>query len=193
MITVVGPVLADFTASVASGTAPLSVTFTDTSTGPVLSRSWDFGDGGVSALANPTHVYTVPGDYTVSYTVNGPAGSNTRSIPQMISVLPGALLLQVPDPGTAGVLNTVTVTGVTNNAVVHLLGSRLLAPVQVLGGASRSVSGLADPIVVAKSRAVGTTATFRFVVAASLRNTVYHLQVVDTASGGVSNIVTHTY
>jgi Secretion system C-terminal sorting domain/PKD domain len=32
---------------------------------------WDFGDGNISSLINPTHTYTTNGDYTVSYTVIG--------------------------------------------------------------------------------------------------------------------------
>ena len=32
--------------------------FTDASTGAITSYSWDFGDGGTSTLANPTHEYT---------------------------------------------------------------------------------------------------------------------------------------
>jgi PKD repeat protein len=193
MIAVGGPVVANFTASVTSGTAPLSVDFTDTSTGVVVSGSWSFGDGIVSSLPNPNHVYTVPGNYTVSRTVTGPIGSDTRTVPQMISVMPRGLLLGVPLPGTAGVPNTVTVTGVTPGAVVHLLGSRRLASQPVPGGVSRTPTGLTTPVIVAKGKAAGTTATLRFDVDPSLLQHVYHLQAVDTASGTVSNIVTHTY
>lgn len=31
--------------------------------------SWNFGDGGISSLANPTHTYANPGNYTVTLTV----------------------------------------------------------------------------------------------------------------------------
>src|SRR5262249_13043700 len=175
-----------------SGLAPLSVTFTDASTGPVLSRSWNFGDGGVSTLANPTHVYTVPGSYTVSYTVTGPAGSNTRTSQLPITVLLGDLTLATPVPGLAGVRNTVTVTGVTNNAIVQLLGSTRLAA-QAIPGGTRPASSLVSPILIAKGKAVGTVATLEFVVDPSLRNTVYHLQAIDTGGARVSNVVTHTY
>jgi PKD repeat protein/glucose/arabinose dehydrogenase len=66
---------ADFTASVIIGAAPLSVTFTDTSTAPSpTSRLWDFGDGTSSTATNPTHVYTEDGRYTVRLTVSGAAG-----------------------------------------------------------------------------------------------------------------------
>jgi len=71
--------VADFVGSPLSGDAPLRVDFTDFSTGTVTTWSWDFGDGGSSALQNPSHTYTTPGTYTVSLTVTGPGGSDTRT------------------------------------------------------------------------------------------------------------------
>lgn len=47
-------------------TAPLTIQFTDTSTGTELwSSLWDFGDGQTSTLRNPTHVYASGGTYRV--------------------------------------------------------------------------------------------------------------------------------
>ncbi|MAB79258.1 MAG: hypothetical protein CMJ89_07885, partial [Planctomycetes bacterium] len=65
---------ADFSATPTSGPAPLPVSFTDLTTGPVTSWNWDFGDGAVSTLASPTNTYTVPGTYTVFLRVSGPGG-----------------------------------------------------------------------------------------------------------------------
>ncbi|UCD18204.1 MAG: S8 family serine peptidase, partial [Candidatus Zixiibacteriota bacterium] len=62
-------VTADFTADVLSGCAPLTVQFTDQSTGPVTSWDWDFGDGGSSQAQNPSHQYQDPGTYTVQLIV----------------------------------------------------------------------------------------------------------------------------
>ncbi len=59
------------------GNAPLNVSFTDTSTGSPTSWNWSFGDGGISTLQNPSHVYTMAGTYTVSLTATNAAGSNT--------------------------------------------------------------------------------------------------------------------
>jgi PKD repeat protein len=67
------PLIADFTADVTSGFAPLTVRFTDTSTGEPTSWFWDFGDGATSTEQNPIHTYTAPGTYTVSLTVNNAA------------------------------------------------------------------------------------------------------------------------
>ena len=53
--------VADFTASATNGFAPLSVTFTDTSTGTITNHSWTFGDGGTSTASSPSHTYTNAG------------------------------------------------------------------------------------------------------------------------------------
>jgi hypothetical protein len=54
------------------------VAFTDASTagscGPIVSRSWNFGDGNTSTDANPTHCYAVPGVYTVFLDVYDASG-----------------------------------------------------------------------------------------------------------------------
>ena len=78
--------VANFTASPTTGTAPVTVTFTDTSTGSVTTRSWDFGvtstTGDTSTATNPSYTYTTAGSYTVTLTVTGPGGthSTTRTI-----------------------------------------------------------------------------------------------------------------
>lgn len=56
---------ADFLASPTQGTIPLSVKFTDKSSGSPKSWYWDFGDGSTSTEKNPTHVYTRNGVYSV--------------------------------------------------------------------------------------------------------------------------------
>ncbi len=76
------PPVAAFGANPTSGTAPLVVAFDNQSTGQVLDIQWNFGDGGVSNQANPTHTYTNVGTYTVILRVTGPGGSSiaTRQI-----------------------------------------------------------------------------------------------------------------
>ena len=65
------PITAAFTADPQSGPAPLSVSFTDRSTGPVFAWLWDFGDQTQSDEQNPTHLYSCPGEYTVILSVFG--------------------------------------------------------------------------------------------------------------------------
>ena len=80
------PPTAEFSGTPTSGATPLTVNFTNLSTGDVNSYSWNFGDGGSSTQANPSHTYTTPGNYTVALTVSGPGGSNTNTKNNYISV-----------------------------------------------------------------------------------------------------------
>jgi hypothetical protein len=62
---------AGFTAGPVSGPAPLTVRFTDTSTGDPSKYRYQFGDGGISPSPSPDHTYYRPGAYTVNLTVWG--------------------------------------------------------------------------------------------------------------------------
>jgi PKD repeat protein len=95
------PVVADYTMPVVQpgasftsgptnmGSGPLTVTFTDSSSGIVTNWNWNFGDGGTSntfTTTSVTHTYTTPGTYTVSETVTGPGGTNTTTQVGLISI-----------------------------------------------------------------------------------------------------------
>jgi PKD repeat protein len=73
------PPVAEFIGSPTSGIAPLLVSFTNQSTGPITSHAWTFGDGGTSTLASPSHSYATAGTYTVALTETGPGGADTRT------------------------------------------------------------------------------------------------------------------
>jgi PKD repeat protein len=64
--------LANFSASVRTGSVPLTVSFVDQSTGDVTNWQWEFGDGGMSYVRDPTHTYGVVGTYNVKLTVWNP-------------------------------------------------------------------------------------------------------------------------
>ena len=64
--------------------APVEVSFTNTSKYKAESFAWDFGDGGTSTEANPTHRYTQSGNYTV--VLNAKKGKKTKTTKQMIQV-----------------------------------------------------------------------------------------------------------
>jgi len=73
-ITVEKIVYPEFTGEPVSGFLPLSVDFTDTSEKEFDSWYWEFGDGETSTERNPTHIYTLPGSFTVSLTGTDPGG-----------------------------------------------------------------------------------------------------------------------
>ena len=85
-VTAPPPPTASFTADKSSGDAPLTVAFTDTSTGNPTSWLWDFGDGtpsSTSTLENPTYQYLNPGTYTVTLVAinaGGPSDPVTTTI-----------------------------------------------------------------------------------------------------------------
>jgi len=69
--------VADFTFTNVSGTVPLYVVFTDTSTpvGQITQWAWDFGDGTNDATQSPAHTYDTAGLYTVNLTVTDSYGA----------------------------------------------------------------------------------------------------------------------
>jgi PKD repeat protein len=62
-----------FVASPTNGGAPLTVYFTNLTSG-ATSYSWSFGDGHTNNSASPTNVYQSEGSYTVTLTAFGPGG-----------------------------------------------------------------------------------------------------------------------
>ncbi|MBW1818794.1 MAG: PKD domain-containing protein [Deltaproteobacteria bacterium] len=82
-----GPGLtADFTADPRTDDLPLTVQFTDISSGEPTSWQWDFGDGSFGFDPDPIHTYTAEGLYTVTLTVANAEGSRTETKPDYIEV-----------------------------------------------------------------------------------------------------------
>lgn len=132
---------ADFTASPRSGTAPLTVQFTDLSTGGPTLWYWDFGDGIIPAdvscssetdchnIANPIHTYRSDGTFTVTLTASNQFGASDTKVksgfitvgssPQpvdSIRIYPGWNFISVPRklaPGkdTAAIFSHIQVDG----------------------------------------------------------------------------------
>jgi len=108
-IAVVPPATAaGFSAAPTTGTAPLAVSFTDTSTSSPTSWLWEFGDGATSSEQNPTHTYENAGGVTllrtVSLTAANAGGSDTKTKTDYITVVPPAPVAAfsaAPTSGTA--------------------------------------------------------------------------------------------
>jgi len=88
-VTVLAPPAASFRAKTGADGHLLAVAFTDTSTGNITARSWDFGDGAASTEPNPVHTYAAFGIYTVTLTVQNAYDTNTTS---------AAVTLTAPSP-----------------------------------------------------------------------------------------------
>ncbi|MFA5213044.1 MAG: kelch repeat-containing protein, partial [Methanoregula sp.] len=93
-ITVGSPApVAGFTATPVTGTVPLTVKFTDSSTNTPTIWNWSFGDSNLTnaTVQNPVHTYSAAGTYTVSLNATNAGGSN-------ISVQTTSVTVYVPAP-----------------------------------------------------------------------------------------------
>jgi gliding motility-associated-like protein len=105
---------ADFSFSCGSSN---TVIFSDLSKLCPTALSWDFGDPASGALnnstdANPSHIFTAPGDYTVSFTASGPdnAPSTIKKTVSIIDVNPKILTPVSCNGGSNGAV-TATISG----------------------------------------------------------------------------------
>ncbi len=73
---------AEFVATPLQGSAPLSVKFTDKSTGSAKSYYWDFGDGSTATERNPVHLYTRDGIYSVGLVITYWNGQSRNVVKQ---------------------------------------------------------------------------------------------------------------
>ncbi|MFZ4825888.1 MAG: PKD domain-containing protein [Phototrophicaceae bacterium] len=112
------PPVAAFTQSSVSGTAPLTINFTDQSQGDITSRDWQFGDGSTSNAVSPSHTFNLVGTYNVILTVKGSGGSS--SVTRQITVqnpqvpLPKANFTANPASGDAPLAVNFKVTDTSN-------------------------------------------------------------------------------
>lgn len=114
---------ANFT-SAPSGSNPLTILFTDTSTpgsAPVTAWSWSFGDGGTSTTQNPSHTYAAAGSFNVSLAVTTSVGSNSRAAfvnPTAPPVAPTANFTSTTQTGTDPLVVTFTDTSVPGSSAI---------------------------------------------------------------------------
>jgi len=114
--TPVPTVVADFSAQVRDGSAPMTVFFTDNSTGYPTRFLWDFGDDShdnTSPVQNPQHTYRIPGIYTVTLTASNSEYNNTTQKTEYITVRP----MNLP---ARGAKNNVTIFSVPDGAEVYV-------------------------------------------------------------------------
>ncbi len=84
---------------------PLTVSFTDQSTDDAVAWFWDFGDGGVSTLQNPTHIYNLNGELDVCLTITTAAGCTNTICKEDYIKINGPTGTLTLDPGNEGCLD----------------------------------------------------------------------------------------
>ena len=98
-----------FTVAGPPGCPPLTAYFTDTATVPAGTLfHWDFGDGNISSLPGPQHVYSQPGVYNVTLTVTTPDScSGTYIMPAAVEVYNLPVPAFTADPSITNILSPV--------------------------------------------------------------------------------------
>ncbi|GAA0514708.1 glycosyl hydrolase [Paractinoplanes deccanensis] len=96
--------IARVAANPSSGAAPLTVAFSSSGSsdpeGGALTYAWNFGDGGTSTAANPSHTYTAAGQRTVTLTVTDNAGlTATASMTVTVGNTAPTVTLNTPADG----------------------------------------------------------------------------------------------
>lgn len=115
---------AQFRAVPASGPAPLTVTFLNDSSdadGDALRFRWDFGDGSLSAEVDPTHTFTVPGQFAVVLVATDSRGLASEPNLERITVRGPATTTTASTSTTTSrppTTTTVTPTSTTSTTVV---------------------------------------------------------------------------
>jgi len=105
-ITYSGQAYADFEADETEGCSPLTVQFTDLSTGSPISWTWNFGDGSTSYEQNPLHTYTLQGTYDVLLVAIYADGSDSQYFSEYIIVNSSPeLTFEVTPESTEGAAN----------------------------------------------------------------------------------------
>ncbi len=159
------PPSASFTGTPVIGLVPLAVTFTDSSTGTITNRSWNFGDGGATNTLNTTVAYTYnsKGTDTVTLVITGPLGvsTNTRVNYILVTNIPPQLVV-APLTNNYGVVavgqSSTQSFSVVNAGVDSLTGTATVvsgpysiisgSPYNVLGGHTGTVSVAFNPVTV---------------------------------------------
>jgi PGF-pre-PGF domain-containing protein len=92
--------IAAFTADPPSGTAPLTVRFSNTAVGTVTSCTWDFGDGDTDTanFSSVDHTFTSAGTYTVFLNVTDGSGYSKTATTITVSEAPGPAPTITPAP-----------------------------------------------------------------------------------------------
>jgi PKD repeat protein len=117
------PPVSDFSATPLSGEMPLTVQFTDLSTGVIATWLWDFKNDGTatSPSQNPTYVYQESGTYTVKLTASNGGGSDSETKVAYITVI-NAPYIQQYNIGSEGMAIIAPTKGGTPNAILNATG-----------------------------------------------------------------------
>jgi len=113
--------VASFSGAPTNGVTPLVVTFTDSSTGTVTNRYWNFGDGNTTntSATSVNHTYNVAGSNTVTLTVTGPLGTNIQMQASYIVAYDPPVARFSANPTTGAAALTVTFSDTSTGTITN--------------------------------------------------------------------------
>src|SRR5207249_1936545 len=176
---------ASFSGSPTSGLKPLTVSFSDNSSGTITNRFWDFGDSSTTntTATNFSHTYLAAGTNTVSLTVSGPLGTSTlprtgyiavTNPPPLLAISPanlsfGAVVIGQTNTLSFQVVNGggLTLTGAVSATLPFAIAGG--GPFTIVSGTPFSLAGFGSTNVVVRF-APTNAATFSNVVVISSSN-----------------------
>ncbi len=101
-------ITANFIGLPTSGCSPLTVNFTDQSTGNPSAWNWTFGNGNTSTIQHPSATYSLPGTYTVTLVASNGTFSDTKTRTAYITVYSNPVASFTLTPDTACVGSTIS-------------------------------------------------------------------------------------
>jgi PKD repeat protein len=135
---------AEFLGNPTNGNAPLTVNFTDLSSGSPTSWDWTFGDGGTSQAQHPSHDYTSVNSYTVGLTAYNAQGQDTETKVDYITVSNQSCHVGAIDMADAGNPKYRAEATITVHDQDHLALSGVTVDITWSDAASDTDSGVTD-------------------------------------------------
>ena len=100
------------------------IAFADSTNNTPTSWQWDFGDGGISTIQNPTHNYLTAGTYTVTLIASNVTGTDSISKVVTINSIGGPVAATCTPIITTS--NLYGITNVTLNSINNTSGNAML-------------------------------------------------------------------
>jgi PKD repeat protein len=156
----VTPPTSCFTPDATTVAVNTAVTFTNCS-GTATTYAWNFGDGGTSTDASPTHTYTTAGTYTVTLVATNAGGSNTITQTIVVGSSNGCLknIIEIDNTSISvattwdschiyHIINSVPINAALTIEPGTVVKLDNLKGLNVGGGGTLTVSGTADAPVI---------------------------------------------
>jgi gliding motility-associated-like protein len=107
----------NFTADKTSGCAPLTVTFTDQSSGNPISWNWEFSNGRLTTGPTTSVTFSSPGTYSVKLVVRNATGIGSTEKINYITVFPSPTVSFIADKTTACIPADIKFTSIATTPV----------------------------------------------------------------------------